>query len=86
MTFEQFHQEIRRLEQQLAPGSETSVYGDFVKRMSELGGDGWRESDAEVPADEVDGWRKVYELVEADMQLPADERATSVSEFYNRVF
>jgi hypothetical protein len=85
MTFAEFNAEIKAVEGRLAYGSETSIYGHFVDRMGELGGRRWRESDAEVPADEVAWWRKAYELYEADQQLPRDQQATDVQDIFDRV-
>ena len=84
-TFAQFEREIKDIEGRLAYGSETSIYGHFVARMSEVGGNGWRESDATVPTDEAAWWRKAYELYEADQQLPADQQATDAQDIFDRV-
>ena len=85
VTFTEFSREIREIEGRLAYGSETSIYGHFVDRMSQLGGKGWRESDTAVPGDEIEWWKKAYELYEADQQLPADEQATDVQDIFDRV-
>ena len=61
-TFAELNTEIRGIEGELAYGSETAMYGDFVSRMIDLDGTDWRESDAEVPSDEVAWWRKAYQL------------------------
>ena len=84
-TYKMFDAEISARESQLAPGSETSIYGDFVRRMAELGGGSWRESDALVPADELAWWRRCYDLYTADQALPRDEQAQDVQDIYDRV-
>ena len=48
-----------------------AMYGDFVTRMIKLGGRDWRESDAQVPADEEAWWLKAYDLYEAGRAIAA---------------
>ena len=82
-TFAQFHAEIRAIEGDLAYGSETAMYGDFVARMIKLGGNQWRESDSAVPEDEVAWWRKAYQLYREDLAKPESERFESIQDLFD---
>jgi len=84
-TFAELNTEISGIEGELAYGSETMIYGDFVSRMIELGGTAWRESDAEVPSDEVAWWRKAYQLYREDLAKPESERFDSCEDLYHAV-
>jgi hypothetical protein len=85
MTYTELHNEIQTQEGQLAYGSETSIYGDFATAMAKIGGRDWRESDAQVPADESAWWSRCYDLYAADQQLPEDEQVTDLQDIYDRV-
>src|SRR5690606_10092529 len=85
MTFSELHDEIRRREGTLAYGSETAIFGTFADQMRRIGGRGWQESEAEVPADDAAWWLRAYDLYEADAGLPADERAMTIQELFDRV-
>ena len=85
ITFAELSTEIDGIEDELAYGSETMIYGDFVSRMIDLGGKDWRESDAEVPSDEVAWWRKAYQLYREDLAKPESERFDSCQDLYNAV-
>jgi hypothetical protein len=62
MSYQELHELTRRAEQHLAPGSETTFYGEFVEEMIRLGGPRWRESDEQVPTDVADHWVGHYDV------------------------
>ena len=84
-TFAELNTEIRGIEGELAYGSETMIYGDFASRMIDLGGKDWRESDAEVPSDEVAWWRKAYQLYREDLAKPEGERFESIQDLFDSI-
>ncbi len=85
MTYAELHTEISRRESELAPGSETSIYGDYVRDMTRLGGHGWRERTATVPTETTAWWLRCYDLYAADLALPVDQQATDVQDIYDMV-
>lgn len=61
MTYAELHTEIRQSEQILAPGSESGVYGDYVRELESVSGDPeWQTSDAEVPERVATYWLSYY--------------------------
>ena len=84
-TFAELNTEISRIEDELAYGSETMIYGDFASRMIDLGGKDWQESDSAVPEDEVAWWRKAYRIYREDLAKTESERFESCQDLYNAV-
>ena len=85
MFYAELDTEISRREYELAPGSETSIYGDYVRDMTHLGGVGWRESSATVPAETAAWWLRCYDLYAADLALPVEQQQTDVQDIYDMV-
>lgn len=72
-SYADLYRDIKASDRGMAPGSETSMWGDFVNRMRELGLDVHEPADQVVDADEAQWWRDAYEAFEADPQADVQD-------------
>lgn len=72
LTYEDLHDWVTDAEAQLAPGSETSIYGEYVSRIRELTGSHPSElvgGDA-ISIDEASWWVGYYQAIDTTLDAP----------------
>jgi len=71
---------IRKWEREQAPGSETQLWGEYVKRMRDITGvTDVENSDAPVPEAEAEWWYKAYGLQGARPEMDIAEIIATLS-------
>ena len=73
--------EIKALDTELAPGSETHLWGDYINRLSEVTGrDPLTDYDNDVPVPdaEADWWRRAYGYLKSHPDANTDEIINAV--------
>lgn len=66
VSFADLREDIKSIERNLAYGSETAMWGDFVGRMHEIGIDPHEPGEQKIDATEAAWWREAYSALAAD--------------------